>query len=48
MKGKFTDTPGHLLNIMPTILEATGASYPHIYDGHTIQPLKVTALCKLS
>lgn len=40
MKGKFTDTPGHLLNIMPTILEATGASYPHIYDGHTIQPLE--------
>ena len=35
-KGKITPFPGHVLNIMPTILEATGAKYPKVKDGYKI------------
>jgi len=43
-KGKFTDVRGHILNIMPTILEATGATYPKEYQGYKIQPLEGVSL----
>ena len=43
-KGKFTDVRGHLLNIMPTILEVTGATYPEEYQGYTIPPLESISL----
>ena len=30
-------TPCHAIDILPTILEATGVSYPHDIDGHAVQ-----------
>ena len=38
--------PGHLMDIMPTILEATGASYPAKYHGNEIPPLEGMSLYK--
>ncbi|MFV0390907.1 MAG: arylsulfatase [Paludibacteraceae bacterium] len=43
-KGKLTKVTGHILNIMPTILEATGVSYPQDYKGNKIQPLEDVSL----
>lgn len=34
--GSFVRTPTHLLDIMPTLLEAAGAEYPDEWDGHDI------------
>ncbi len=36
--GKFEPQPGHLVDIMPTVVELTGAKYPNEYHGHAIQP----------
>lgn len=39
-KGKWCRVPGYLPDIMPTIIEATGADYPATYHGgNTIPPL---------
>lgn len=43
-KGKLTDVTGHILNVMPTILEATGSKYPEKYKGNVIQPLEGVSL----
>ena len=43
-KGKFTDVRGHILDIMPTILDVTGAIYPKEYQGYTIQPFEGVSL----
>lgn len=43
-KGKITGVTGHILNIMPTIVEATGAQYPKVYKGNAIQPLEGISL----
>jgi arylsulfatase len=43
-KGKITSVRGHILNIMPTILEVAGASYPTEYKGNRIQPLESISL----
>jgi arylsulfatase len=32
--------PGHLIDIMPTVVEATGAEYPTQFKGHAIQPME--------
>jgi len=37
-------TPAHVIDIMPTILEAAGAAYPETYDGHAITPMEGTSL----
>jgi arylsulfatase A-like enzyme len=36
--GTLEKQPGHLVDIMPTVLEITGAKYPAEYKGHKIQP----------
>jgi arylsulfatase len=36
--GKLEAQPGHLVDIMPTVVEMTGAKYPTEFNGHTIQP----------
>jgi arylsulfatase len=36
--GKLEHQPGHIVDLMPTILEITGAKYPAEYHGHMIQP----------
>jgi len=40
-KGKITDQPNYLIDVMPTILEVTGAKYPNTFHGgQAIQPLE--------
>ena len=36
----FIRDPGHLIDIMPTVLEVTGASYPARYHGNEIPPME--------
>ena len=44
-KGELCRVPGYLPDIMPTVLEATGASYPQTYHGgNPIYPLAGTSL----
>ena len=37
-RGKLEHQPGHLIDVMPTVVAATGATYPTEFNGHTIQP----------
>src|SRR3954469_2795617 len=41
---KLESQPGHLVDIMPTVMELTGAKYPTEYKGHKIQPMEGTSL----
>lgn len=40
----YLDTPAHLMDLVPTILEATGASYPKERGGHKITPVEGISL----
>jgi arylsulfatase A-like enzyme len=42
--GKLESQPGHLVDIMPTVVELCGAKYPKQYHGHAIQPMQGTSL----
>lgn len=37
--GTFFSTPAHITDIMPTVMELAGASYPATYRSETIKPL---------
>ncbi len=39
-----TDQLGHIIDIMPTIVEVAGASYPKEYKGERIQPIEGQSL----
>jgi arylsulfatase len=39
--------PGHVIDIMPTLLELAGAEYPEVFDGYAIQPLEGRSLLPL-
>lgn len=43
-KGGLCTQPGHLIDIMATCIEATGARYPAQFDGHAITPLEGRSL----
>lgn len=43
-RGKIIGTQGHILNVMPTILEVAGAKYPEMYYGNAILPLEGNSL----
>lgn len=43
-KAEFIDAKGHLINIMPTIIEVSGATYPSSYHGKKILPLEGKSL----
>ncbi|MCH5375061.1 MAG: arylsulfatase [Planctomycetes bacterium] len=36
--------PAHVMDVMPTIIEAAGAAYPATFNGQTIQPPEGTSL----
>jgi arylsulfatase len=36
--------PAHLIDLMPTIVDVTGAAYPREYKGHAIQPMEGISL----
>ncbi|HYE17959.1 MAG TPA: arylsulfatase [Tepidisphaeraceae bacterium] len=42
--GSIDATPGHLIDLMPTILEVTGAQYPHQFSNIDITPLEGKSL----
>jgi arylsulfatase A-like enzyme len=42
--GKLEPQPGHLVDLMPTVVEVTGATYPKHYKGHAIEPIEGTSL----
>ena len=39
--------PAHLIDVMPTILDITGAAYPREYKGQAIQPMEGISLVPL-
>jgi arylsulfatase len=42
--GGLRHAPGYLPDIMATIVEATGATYPAAFDGHAVDPLEGQSL----
>lgn len=42
--GDINDFPSHLIDIMPTILEASGAEYPEKYNNEKINPVNGVSL----
>lgn len=42
--GTITDHPGHFIDIMPTLMEITGASYPKKHKGNAITPYEGESL----
>ncbi len=42
--GKLTSQPGHVIDIMATCLEISGAKYPRTYKGREIMPLEGRSL----
>lgn len=43
-KGEFRTQPGHLVDIMATVVDFGGATYPKTYKGKTIQPMEGRSL----
>ncbi|HXW05761.1 MAG TPA: arylsulfatase [Vicinamibacterales bacterium] len=43
-RGGLDHQPAHLVDIMPTVVEATGAAYPRAFKGRTIQPMEGVSL----
>ncbi|MEM9280543.1 MAG: arylsulfatase [Verrucomicrobiota bacterium] len=43
-QGAIVDTVGHLIDVMPTFVEASGAAYPGQYNGSDIQPMEGVSL----
>jgi len=43
-KAQFVETPVHLMDIVPSILEATGTNYPAERNGHKITPVEGSSL----
>ncbi len=39
--------PGHIIDIMPTLLELAGTAYPQQFNGHQIQPMEGRSLLTL-
>ena len=42
--GVYRRQVGHIIDIMPTLLEAAGGTYPTELDGHTIRPMEGKSL----
>ena len=42
--GKLERQPGHLVDLMATVVDVTGAKYPTEYNGHKIQPMEGVSL----
>jgi arylsulfatase A-like enzyme len=43
-KGEFRDEPGHIIDIMATIVDVTGATYPETFKGNPIIPMEGVSL----
>lgn len=42
--GKITNQPGHIVDIMATLVDISGSEYPSMYKGNKIQPLEGKSL----
>jgi arylsulfatase len=40
LDGGFVRAPGHLIDVMPTLVEVSGATYPATFHGHEIVPMQ--------
>ncbi len=43
-KGQWTDQVGHLIDIMATLVDVSGTSYPETFEGHAITPMEGKSL----
>lgn len=43
-QGEWMDQAGHIIDVMPTVMEATGSAYPNYYNGHEIKPYEGVSL----
>jgi len=43
-ENRISHEPGHFIDIMPTLVEATGADYPTIFDGQDVIPMQGRSL----
>ncbi len=41
---KWINDPGHVMDVMPTLIEATGANYPQVLNGNKIIPVEGVSL----
>jgi arylsulfatase len=42
--GKLEHQPGHLIDVMATVVDITGAIYPKDFQGHAVQPMEGVSL----
>jgi arylsulfatase len=42
--GRIVHTPGHLIDVMPTVVELAGATYPAQFNGHRIEAMEGVSL----
>ena len=42
--GTWTEQRGHLIDVMATVVDASGAAYPSQYAGHAVNPMEGTSL----
>ncbi|MGB0745089.1 MAG: arylsulfatase, partial [Opitutales bacterium] len=42
--GGFSHFPSHFIDIMPTLVELTGASYPELFNGESVTPMQGLSL----
>jgi len=47
IKSRIVRNPGHIIDIMPTLLELAGRKYPTEFNGHQIQPVEGRSLVPL-
>lgn len=45
--GTWTDERSHLIDFLPTILDASGVSYPSVFEGNSLNPMDGTSLLPL-
>ena len=43
-RGKIVPDPSHLIDVMPTLLQAAGAEYPRQHAGQSIHPMQGVSL----
>ncbi|RYD48717.1 MAG: hypothetical protein EOP85_03015, partial [Verrucomicrobiaceae bacterium] len=46
-RGSWVETPAHLVDVMGSIVDATGATYPTSFQGHPVLPLEGVSLVDL-
>lgn len=44
LRGSLVTDPSHLIDVMPTLVELSGATYPKTFNGHAIVPMQGRSL----